>query len=118
MGSYPQNGAGVPTPRSQLRLTGSRCQCRGCFEYFNSSGVFALHRVGDWKNNGANRRCLTVEEMTARGWLKNAPSFWIRSRRPHVTRRNGDRSLPATGQRAPLSGGGVRAVRGAAESSP
>jgi len=97
MGAYPQNGAGRSTPRSQLKLTGSRCQCRGCLEYFNSSGLFARHRVGDWQN--ATRRCLTVEQMTARGWLKNGAGFWIRPGLCHVTRRSGDRSLPAEGLR-------------------
>jgi hypothetical protein len=58
-------------------LTGKRCHCSACDEYFNSVSVFDRHRVGNWLNDGANRRCLTIDEMVARGWSINANGFWI-----------------------------------------
>jgi hypothetical protein len=60
-----------------MTLRGRHCQCRGCLEYFNSASVFDRHRVGSWANQGRERRYLTVEEIRARGWLKNAAGFWI-----------------------------------------
>lgn len=60
--------------RAQIpRLTGRRCACSGCGEIFNSTSVFDRHRIG---TAGVNRRCLTVEEMTARGFSRNARGFW------------------------------------------
>jgi hypothetical protein len=55
------------------RLTGNRCQCPTCAEYFNGVQPFDKHRVGDF---GKDRRCLTVAEMKARGWTRNAAGFW------------------------------------------
>jgi hypothetical protein len=60
-----------------MRLTGNRCRCSGCGEYFNSVSIFDRHRAGDWQERGANRRCLTVDQMLAKGYLKNAAGFWI-----------------------------------------
>jgi hypothetical protein len=59
-----------------VRLTGSRCRCAGCGEHFNSVSVFDRHRVGDWQDSGARRRCLSVPEMQARNWSQNASGFW------------------------------------------
>lgn len=67
-------------PRSTLRLTGDRCRCSACGEHFNSSSTFARHRVGKYQPH--TRRCLTVAEMGAKGWLYNAAGFWITSKRP------------------------------------
>jgi hypothetical protein len=55
------------------KLTGNRCQCAACGEYFNRERVFDRHRIGE----PGNRRCLTAAEMTARGWNRNAAGFWI-----------------------------------------
>lgn len=63
-----------------------RCICYGCRQRFNSASVFDAHRIGDWKERGSNRRCLTIAEMTARGWLQNAAGYWIRERMPIVAR--------------------------------
>ena len=60
-----------------MKLTGSRNQCGGCREYFNSNGTFEQHRVGE---HGKDRRCLTPQEMTDKGWLKNDDGFWIREK--------------------------------------
>ena len=71
-------------------LTESRCQCTACGEYFNSTSIFDLHRVGHFAAVGerANgRRCLTPEEMEARGYLKSAAGFWVRSLREACTTR-------------------------------
>ena len=90
------------------KLTGNRCQCTACGEYFSRERVFDRHRVGDY---GANRRCLTAVEMTARGWRRNDAGCWIndpleaagRARiRPNhgaarVTQRPGARALEIQG---------------------
>lgn len=55
------------------RLTGGRCQCPTCSEYFTSERTFDRHRVGQF---GSDRRCLTVAEMVAGGWVKNTRGFW------------------------------------------
>lgn len=59
---------------NSLKLTGSRCLCRACGEHFNSVGLFDRHRV--------RGECLTVEQMTARGWSLNPAGFWIARPRP------------------------------------
>lgn len=55
------------------QLTGGRCQCTACGEYFTSDRTFDKHRVGQF---GSDRRCLAVAEMVAGGWVKNARGFW------------------------------------------
>lgn len=57
-----------------MKLTGERCQCTGCGEYFNRVSTFDRHRVGE---HGVDRRCLTVEEMEAKTWRKNEAGFWL-----------------------------------------
>lgn len=64
-------------------LTGNRCLCRECGEYFNSAWGFTEHRVGGWGNHGHDRRCLTVDEMLKRGWSLNEAGFWITSKSPY-----------------------------------
>lgn len=56
------------------KLTGSRCQCTACGTYFNRVSTFDKHRVGEF---GADRRCLTADEMTAKGWRENAAGFVV-----------------------------------------
>jgi hypothetical protein len=72
------------------RLTGSRCRCASCGEYFNSVSIFDRHRVGLWDCAGKHRRCLSVDEMRRRGWLLNPRRFWIERRRLDDTRSRGD----------------------------
>jgi hypothetical protein len=62
-----------------MNLSGDRNQCRGCGEYFNSTFAFDKHRTGEF---GKDRRCLTAEEMRAKGMDKNARGFWISSAMP------------------------------------
>jgi hypothetical protein len=63
------------------RLTGNRCQCPTCAEYFNGVQPFDKHRVGDI---GKDRRCLTVAEMQARGWMRSPAGFWSERADPHA----------------------------------
>jgi hypothetical protein len=57
-----------------MKLTGKRNQCQGCKQYFNSNTAFEKHRTGTY---GKDRRCMTEEEMKAKGMSLNAQSFWI-----------------------------------------
>jgi hypothetical protein len=63
-------GAQMTAPK----LTGLRCQCTSCGECFNRERVFQRHRVGV---HGVDRRCLSIAEMTVRGWRRNAAGFWV-----------------------------------------
>ena len=58
-----------------MKLSGDRCQCTACGEYFNSTGMFDRHRVDKYPN----RRCLTTDEMSLKGYTTNRAGFWIRS---------------------------------------
>ena len=58
-------------------LNGDRNQCPGCKRYFNSTGAFEKHRTGTY---GVNRRCMTEEEMLAKGMCLNRDGFWIGSK--------------------------------------
>lgn len=62
-----------------LTLSGDRNQCCGCHEYFNSTFAFDKHRTGEF---GKDRRCLTSDEMRAKGMSKNAAGFWISAAMP------------------------------------
>ena len=59
---------------TRRRLTGYRCLCRGCGEYFNSVYAFDRHRV--WASPTV-QRCLTHEKMVGKGMSINAYGFWI-----------------------------------------
>lgn len=67
-----------------MNLTGQLNQCQGCKEYFNSNAAFTKHRVGKF---GVNRRCMTPEEMLAKGMVKNSRGFWVTMPRPDHLRR-------------------------------
>lgn len=69
-----------------MKLGSSRNQCGACHQYFNSNTAFERHRTGE---HGKDRRCLTSEEMTKKGWLKNKDGFWI-------TEQKSDRSILRT----------------------
>ena len=64
-----------------MKITGSRCQCPSCDEPFNRVSTFDKHRVGEFAGTGGTntRRCLTPEEMQAKGWSHNKAGFWITS---------------------------------------
>lgn len=59
-------------------LRGDRNQCPSCGAYFNSTHAFEKHRTGRF---GLDRRCLTAEEMSARGMILKADGFWRGSER-------------------------------------
>lgn len=62
---------------------GGRCQCPACGESFSSSHEFDRHRTGDYAEPGkwqGSRRCMTVAELHARGWDRNAGGFLMQPR--------------------------------------
>lgn len=62
-----------------MKVSGRRCRCSGCGQLFNSVGSFDGHRTGPY---AAGRRCLTTEEMMARGWSRNQGGYWITGAMP------------------------------------
>lgn len=56
-----------------MKLTGDKCLCRACGEYFNSTKAFDMHRRGPMED----RVCLTPTRMSEKGMSKNAKGFWI-----------------------------------------
>lgn len=54
-------------------LRGDRNQCGSCGELFNSSHAFEKHRIGE---HGHDRRCMSRDEMVARGMVLGADGFW------------------------------------------
>lgn len=77
------------------KLSGNRCQCPTCGEYFNGVTGFDAHRIGPFDGK---RHCLPVAEMTARGWTRNDAGFWVTD--SHAQRAA---KRPAAGVRAPRS---------------
>ena len=65
-----------------MQLRGDRNQCQGCKQYFNSTHAFDKHRTGD---HGKNRRCLTSDEMIAKGMILGDDGFWRGSAMPNMT---------------------------------
>lgn len=86
-------------------LRGNRCQCMGCGDFFNSTSTFDRHRTGCFDVPG-DRRCLSGDELIARGWSRNTAGFWIElTMRSTVSRMfRGGRVAASTG---PLVGGGT-----------
>lgn len=76
-----------------MKLTGSRNQCGGCRQYFNSNTAFERHRVG---KHGEDRRCLTPEEILEKGWIKNPAGFWITEARPADSLNTEEEDEPTT----------------------
>jgi hypothetical protein len=66
------------TPTKILR--GDHNQCPTCEEYFNSSHAFEKHRTGDFTKG--LRRCLTTDEMLARGMSVSSSGYWITQAKP------------------------------------
>ncbi|MGH8147569.1 MAG: hypothetical protein ACREPY_14705 [Rhodanobacteraceae bacterium] len=86
---------------SAPKLTGNRCQCPTCGEYFNGVQGFDKHRTGDYAKPGNpnTRRCLTVAQMRAEGFERNAAGFWTtETRAQRITRH---RATGVQGPRAP-----------------
>jgi len=62
-----------------MKLSGDRNECPTCGLYFNSSVAFDRHRTGDF---GKDRRCMTLDEMKARGMAVNASGYWVTALNP------------------------------------
>lgn len=59
-----------------MKLTGDRCQCSACGEFFNSTFAFDKHRLGDY----GMRRCRTPDVMEAIGMSRNVKGLWVTSK--------------------------------------
>jgi hypothetical protein len=88
------------------RLTGNRCLCQPCGEYFNSLKGFDRHRVGKYPSS---RRCLAPPEMVKRGMTVNAAGFWITEIRRRSRIKTVASQIPAALWGTPLDhqGGGL-----------
>lgn len=55
----------------------ARCECIECGRMFSSNSTFENHRAGKYTQTGPDygRRCLTDEELRARGW-SNVTGAW------------------------------------------
>lgn len=62
-----------------MPLSGDRNQCPTCALYFNSTAAFDKHRTGPF----SDRRCLTVDEMAAKGMAKNSAGYWVTALNPN-----------------------------------
>lgn len=56
----------------KTNLTGQKSECTACGLLFTHTYGFDAHRVGPY----TARRCLTVEELTAKGYAANGAGFW------------------------------------------
>ena len=72
-------------PAARRALSGDRNQCPTCALYFNSTRAFDVHRTGEWSQwkdgeyRQHSRRCMTVEEMTAKGMFER-DGWWYSKR--------------------------------------
>lgn len=66
-------------------LRGDRNQCAGCSQCFNSTHAFEKHRTGEI---GVNRRCLSTDEMQAKGMVLRDDGFWRGSAMPEAIHHN------------------------------
>jgi len=72
-----------PIPNDPMLRRGTdKCRCMACGAYFRRSGTFAAHRIGNWENDGANRRCRTASEMLALEWLRDTEGYWVQGNLP------------------------------------
>lgn len=55
------------------QLTGNRCQCTVCGDYFGSVRGFDRHRIGPIDS----RACLPAAALLASGWQRNARGFLL-----------------------------------------
>ena len=67
---------------SSMKVSHSRCLCRGCGLYFNSTTAFSKHRIADKAiKEPNNRRCRTVDEMLSIGMVTNDAGYWMKYNR-------------------------------------
>lgn len=61
-------------PKCGKTWTGYRTEhCPACCETFNGHTAGDMHRVGE---HGVDRRCLSVQEMLAKGMAQNDAGRW------------------------------------------
>lgn len=61
-----------PCGRTWTGLHMEHCAAAGCCQTFSGPTTGDAHRVGKYPD----RRCLTPDEMTARGWHKDRRGIW------------------------------------------
>lgn len=66
-----------------MKLSGDRNQCPTCGKGFNSIAAFDKHRTGKF---GVGRRCMTTEEMLAKGMVLRDDGFWRSAENPKWVR--------------------------------
>jgi hypothetical protein len=66
--------------RTNAKLTGNRCQCPACFEYFSTTSNFDKHRKG---KHGKDRHCVNPESVGLVIVETGGGTFW---RMPGVER--------------------------------
>lgn len=54
------------------RLTGNRCQCTACGEFFSSPRSFDRHRIGDYAKR---RECIPAAQLLTNGWTRTSRGF-------------------------------------------
>lgn len=86
------------------RLTGNRCRCPACGDFFNSEKAFDRHRAGAYPSS---RRCLSPSEMAKRGMTVNSGGFWITETRRQNRVKTVASQIPAVLLEAPLGHQGV-----------
>jgi hypothetical protein len=67
----------------KAQVRGDRNQCTGCGQLFNSSAAFEKHRTGEF---GRDRRCMTTDEMAAKGMAINSDGYWVTALNPNFPR--------------------------------
>jgi hypothetical protein len=75
---------GRPASAAWPLLTRDHCLCCSCGELFNSTKAFDQHRVGRYprlRGGRLVRRCLTAEEMQARGMTLGVHGWLTRRRK-------------------------------------
>jgi hypothetical protein len=77
MGEKPPDFLQCKQYRCQEEVAMPKSLCRGCNQTFTSLSAFDMHRTGKFERK--KRRCLTEQEMLARGMVQNAKSWWMRS---------------------------------------
>lgn len=76
--------------KCERKLTGQHNHCSACNCYFNSNVAFEKHRIGEF---GVDRRCASVEEMTAKGMKLNKAGWWITKSMPEELLQESNPSL-------------------------
>jgi len=52
------------------------CRCTVCGLYFRRTSTFDAHRIG--RPGTPARRCLSPDELVARGWSRDSQGYWRR----------------------------------------